>query len=102
MERCNPPNCENTIKIYGTVLDKCNFEGLKNVVVDIDGFVTKQKTTANNGQFEIQIKGCSTKTHRIKLKKEGYKQFSKDYEIEFESGGKQNLGDLILTPKKMP
>lgn len=100
MESCNQPICKDVKIIYGTVVDKCNFEGLKNVEVDIDALVIKQNPSASNGKFEIQIKGCQTKTHRIKLKKWGYEPFSQDYEIDFESRDKQNLGELMLQPKK--
>lgn len=97
-KECSDP--KNNKSITGKVVNHCDGSPVKGVKVGITGISNSQKTTDDEGIFEIEINGKGIVGHKLTFLHRNFKDGTKISDIDFSDNDRQNIGEFILSPKK--
>jgi hypothetical protein len=99
--QCEPKGeeCDKKEKvIYGTIIDGCNWNYIKQADINTSTIVIKKSASDEYGKFEIILKDCGEKNNKFRFSKKGYEDHEEFFKIDFDNQGDQNIGEIKLQP----
>lgn len=84
--------------IYGTIINGCNGDFIKQVDVNTNNITIKKLTSDDYGKFAITIKDCGEKKIKFRFSKERYEFNDLFFDINFDKEEDQDIGEIELQP----